>query len=201
MDELLRTLPKILFYIVVGYCYIKSYRYVRILENDKSSINNSLIEYLIIGFVIRSIFSLIPYSINYIIDNVIISICALILGFCAAKTISSRWFTKACYKLNILQTPNKYMWQAIDDNEHSTFVKVTNDKGYTIQGLLVRTETFQRFPIIQVAYYTVSYDGVIIYNHQKEPEWTMLIDTSKYDSIQYQYLPNSKKIENWKKLY
>ena len=199
MSELIQILPKILFYIIIGFCYTKTYMYVRIIESSNRSASDSIIHYLIIGFAIKSIFGLIPYTINYVVDNIIICICSIIIAYFAARFVSSNWLAKWLYKHDILQVPDKYIWESIEDDQYSTFIKATNDKGYTIQGLLVRTETFERFPIIQVAYYKLSRDGVVIYDHTKEPEWTMLLDTSKYDMIQYIYNKDSKKIETWKK--
>lgn len=196
MNDFINILPKVFFYIVIGYCYIHSYRFVRILDNEKN-VSNALIEYILYGFIIKSIFSLIPISINYIFDNIIIVILSVGLGCCGAKFIESDLVINIRKSCKIQQTPNRYAWNEVGDKEYNVYVEVKNDEGLEYFGLLVNTETYQRFPIIRLALFEVYKDDKLIEDHTDDPTRVIMIDTSKFSVIRLYYDKNSKNIERW----
>lgn len=196
MGDLVQTLPQIFFYIAIGFIYIHSYRFVHIVENE-SNISSALIEYIICGFVIKSAFSLIPISINYVLDNIIIMILSIIIGYGVATLVQSRFIGKLCSLLKIRQTSNLYVWHEVGDREYSVYVEVEDEKGLAYLGVLVNTETYQRFPIIRLALFEVYKDDKLIEDHTDDPTRVIMIDTSKFSVIRLYYDKNSKNIERW----
>lgn len=196
MGDLVQILPQIFFYIAIGYVYIHSYRFVRVIENEPN-ISSALIEYTICGFVIKSIFSLIPITINYVLDNIIIMILSIIVGYGVATLIQSSLVVKICSRLKIQQTPNLYVWHEVGDKENNVYVEVEDDKGLSYLGVLVNTETYQRFPIIRLALFEVYKNDKLIEDHTDDPTRVIMIDTSKFSVIRLYYAENSRNIKRW----
>lgn len=195
MKELVDILPQIILYLVFGFVFLKTYQFTRIVKFS-DDYENSLLRYLVIGFILKSVYSFIPISINSIIDNIIMIVISLCLGYGTAKFINNPISDKFRDKLGLRQTFGASIWDDLADEELDTFVTVFDDDGdKIIEGIWVLTETYERQPLIQLAAYTVSVGDKIVNDFSNEMRRTVLIDTSQYKDIRITYAKNSKKVK------
>lgn len=197
MLEIYNLLPNIVIYIVLGYIFLRVFRTVRIVKNP-DNYEHILTESLVLGFIIKSIAALIPFSFGYRLDIIGLSISSAIAGFLFAKLLSSKIMLDIIDKLQIKHTKFKYMWQNIEDPEFAVFVDITNpDTKSRYFGQLVMYEEFERSPIIQICKY-MSWSGeTLLYDFSEDPTRTVLIDTSKYTEIDIVYQKVSNVIKRW----
>lgn len=80
MSDIFNLLPNIIFYIVLGYIFLRVFRIVRIIKNS-DDYEHILVESLVFGFIIKNLFALIPFSFGYYIDIVGMSISSAVAGF------------------------------------------------------------------------------------------------------------------------
>lgn len=198
MNDLVTLLPEIILYIVLGYLFIHSYKFTRILKNA-NEYQHIFTESLIIGFVLRNIYALIPVSLGLYIDIVVMIISSIIIGYSLARLINSNILNKALKKLKIKQTFNQNIWADIEDKNGAIYVSIFDRETNTItDGILVLYESSERQPLIQLSEFRQVKDDIIINDFSNQPERTILIDTSKYKDVFITYDKNSKKIESWK---
>lgn len=197
MSDIFDLLPNIIVYIVLGYIFIRVFRIVRIVKNS-DNYEHILVESLVYGFIIKSIFALIPFSFGYYIDIVGMSISSAAVGFLSAKLLEANFICDIIDKLKIRHTKFKYMWQNIADPDLAIFIDVTNpDTNIRYFGQLVVYEEFERFPIIQICKY-INWNGDTLLNDfSEDPTRTVLIDTSKYTEIDITYQKSSNFIKRW----
>ena len=198
MAELINLLPEIILYFVLGFIFIRTYRFIRVNKNPEDY-KNILIEILISGFILRKLFDIFPLSFNYYVDTVGMIISSFILGLVIAKFVSSELLNNMLAKFKIRQTVNFNFWNDIEDKDSAIYVEVIDqENNIGIDGKLVLYEAFTRQPLIQLSTYRKSKENKIINDFSNQPERTILIDTSKYKDIVITYDKNSKKIESWK---
>lgn len=196
MKELYDLLPNVILYLVTGFIFLKTYRFVSIVQTT-TNYTHVLFESLITGFVLKSLYDLFP-SINVYVDIVGMIISSFVLGYLSAILMSTKWFEKFLLFLGIRQTKNKYIWQDIVDDQpiYATVLDYQNKVQYN--GKIVLIETYKEHPQIQLSEYTYSINGDLIDDFSNNPEYTVLIDTSKYSDIQISYHSDSDKVESWK---
>ncbi len=90
MKELYDLLPNIILYLVIRFIFLKTYRFVLIAQAT-TNYTYILFESLIVGFVLKSLYNLIP-SINIYVDIVGMIISSLIFGYFSAIIVSAKWF-------------------------------------------------------------------------------------------------------------
>lgn len=196
MNDFIKLLPSVFFYIAIGYCYLHTYRFVRIVDK-RDSLINTLMEYTLFGFIFKSIFDLIPIPLNEVVINIIAMAVVILLGYAAARTINSEKFAAICIKLRIQQTPNIYPWHEVGDKGRSVWVRFTDNDGLIYQGILINTETYQRFPVIKLSYYGVYKDGELYEDYSNDPTKVLVVDTSKYSNIRLIYQEDSIRVKDW----
>ena len=196
LNEFIQLLPSVFFYIAIGYCYLHTYRFVRI-SDKKDSLINTLMEYILCGFIFKSAFSLFHISINEIVINLSLMMIAIAFGIIGAKIINSNMFLAICQRLKIQQTPEIYPWHEVGDKGRSVWVSFTDDGGLTYQGVLINTETYQRFPVIKLSYYAVYKDNEMCEDYSNDPTRVLIVDTSKYGNIRLKYQKNSIRVKDW----
>lgn len=197
MKELVEVLPQIIMYIALGYSFIQTYKFVRILKQSKG-IEKTLTGSLVVGFVLDSVFKLLPTTKNDYLDNVLMIICSIILGYLFGVFINSNIFEKICGRLHIRQTPNSSIWSDIEDKNCGIFVRLECYETKTVfQGLYVLREAHERYPIIQLSGYQKMVDENVEIDYTKKPNRTIVLDTSKFDEISVVYDTNSPKVKKW----
>lgn len=198
MKELVEILPDIILYIALGYSFVQSYKYVRIIRKTKT-LDNLLIESLVVGFVLHNTLNSIIDLENIYFDTVGKIILSVVLGYIVGVFINSNVFRIICKVLKIRQTPNTSIWKDIEDRGKGVIVRVENyDKKIIIDGIYILAEAHKRFPIIQLAGYRKYENGEIVRDYEKEPQNTILVDTSKFDEINVLYDEKSNKTKHLK---
>lgn len=137
-------------------------------------------------------------SFNIYVDVVGMIVSSFILGYLSALIISAKWFNNFLLFLGIRQTKNQYIWQDIIDNQpiYVTVIDYQNKVQY--YGKVVMIETYKEHPQIQLSEYTYSVNGELVDDFSNNPEYTVLIDTSKYSDVKISYHYDSDKVMAWK---
>lgn len=197
MENLYEFLPSVITYIVLGYVFIKIFRITRVIKNT-NSIDDSIMESLVVGFIIKNCISLIPFSFGIYVDIIGMIISSAILGYVSAKALASNFVLNIIDKLKINHTKFKFMWQNIEDPDLAIFIDATNpDTNVRYFGQLLVYEEYERFPIIQIGKYMNWKDDELINDFSNDPTRTILIDTSKFTEIDITYQNESKAIKRW----
>lgn len=198
MTELIKLLPEIILYLVLGFIFIRTYRFIRINKNP-DDYKNILIEILISGFILRKLFAIIPLNLNKYIDTIGMIIGSFFFGIIIARFVNSKLLDNVLSVFKIRQTVNYSFWNDIEDKDAAIYIEVIDhENNIGIDGKLVLYEAFTRQPLIQLSAYRKSKDNKIINDFSNQPERTILIDTSKYKDLFITYDKNSKKTESWK---
>ncbi len=199
MSEFFDILPDIIIYIVLGCTCLYTFRIRRILKKP-DDYKHILTESLVVGFIIKSIMALIPFSFGEYIDIIGMIISSALIGYGVAALLEINWVNKLIDALKIRHTKFKYMWQNIDDPNHTIFIDATNPETHIRYfGQVVMYEEFERFPIIQICKYMAWKDNDLLFDYSDNPTQTVLIDTSKYTEIDIVYQKNSQVIKRWDK--
>lgn len=198
MRDLVVLLPEIILYIVLGFIFIRTYKFTRIINNI-TEYQHVFIVSLIVGFILWNIYSLIPISFGIYVDTIGMVVCSVIMGFISAKIINSNKLHKLFQKLKISQTVNQKIWADIEDKDNAIFVSIEDKTNHVLtDGMLVLYESFERQPLIQLSAFRQFQNGEIINDFSNNPERTILIDTSKYENVVITYNPDSEKIKRWR---
>lgn len=199
MDELAKRLPELIIYISLGFIFVKTYKFIRIIKPAKDQ-QGAVFEYLTVGFVIYKIFNAIPFTLGDVIDIIGISFCTFVSSIILASFVNSKKYDTICKLLKIHQTPNDDIWRDIEDRDCGIYIKVEDLRNKTtIDGLLVLYEQHNKTPYIQLSEYRVVKSGEMIEDHSDEPHRTILLDTSKYDTVSITYDEDSDKVKSWSK--
>lgn len=184
MNNLVSYLPDIIIYIILGFIFIKVYRFVSIIKNP-TDYKHILTESLICGFILKNIYSLIPIHINLYIDNLGMVLSTILLAYCAAKVIYSKWLTGVLEKVGIQQTPAKDFWVDVTQGEYASHITIFDrEHNLIIRGKVKMIETYNDRPLIQISNYTTTtLNNDIINNLEDNSVETIIIDTSKYPEI------------------
>ena len=199
MKELVDILPQIIIYIALGYSYIQTYKFVRIIKQGEG-IEATLIGSLVVGFVLKCVFEIIPSTHNVWLDNIFMISGAILLGYLTGVIINSKLFGIISRFLKIKQTPNSSIWRDIEDSDKGIIIRLENYETKTVfDGLYVLGEAYKRFPIIQLSGYRKTVDNEIEVDYKDEPQRTIVLDTSKFDEISVFYDTGSYKVKKWNK--
>lgn len=196
MSDLISYLPDVIIYIVLGFIFIKVYRFVSVIKNP-SDYKHILPESLIYGFILNSIYnliySMIPININIYIGRICMILLTVAAAYLSARIVYSQLFTNILCKLNIHQTPIKDFWVDITQGEYSSYITVIDDKHQSIiRGKIKLIETYNNRPLIQISNYTTTDFNTGEINNQKNNDFeTIVIDTSKYSEV-YLWHPQPK---------
>lgn len=198
MSDIFNILPDIVIYIVLGYICLHMYRITRIVKKS-DDFEHILTESIVVGFIIKNVISLIPFTFGEYIDTIGMIISSAAIGFGVAKILETPISDKVINILKIKYTKFKYMWQNIDDPNYAIFIDATNPETHIRYfGQVVMYEEFERFPIIQICKYMAWKDNDLLFNYSDDPTQTVLIDTSKYTEIDIIYQKDSRVIKRWK---
>lgn len=199
MSDLISYLPDVIIYIVLGFIFIKVYRFVSVIKNP-SDYKHILTESLIYGFILNSIYnliySMIPININIYIGRICMILLTVMAAYISARIVYGQLFTNILCKLNIHQTPIKDFWVDITQGEYSSYITVIDDKHQSIiRGKIKLIETYNDRPLIQISNYTTTDFNTGEISEQKDDFETIVIDSSKYSEI-YLWHPQPEDEEN-----
>lgn len=196
MNELVNLLPDIILYIVLGYVFIRVFKFICAIENN-TEYKHVFVESLITGFVLNNVFRIIPFSLGKYLDIIGMTIGSIILGYVSAFIFNSECLQRIFRFLKIKQTTNKYIWADIADKDCGTYISLYNkNKNEYIEGSVILFESFERKPIVQITKIRKTVNGNVVLDYTQNTERTLIVDTSKYDEIFVTYAVNSSKIKH-----
>lgn len=188
MSDLISYLPDVIIYIVLGFIFIKVYRFVSVIKNP-SDYKHILTESLIYGFILNSIYnliySMIPININIYIGRICMILLTVAAAYLSARIVYSQLFTNILCKLNIHQTPIKDFWVDVTQGEYASHITIFDrEHNLIIRGKVKMIETYNDRPLIQISNYTTTtLNNDTINNLEDNSVETIIIDTSKYPEI------------------
>lgn len=187
IKELMDILPQIIMYIVTGYVFLKTYHFVALKQNS-DDIEHILTGSLVVGFIYCKIAYMIPYTLSAKVDNVLIVLSALCLGYLLAIIFRQK---KIVYyildKLKIRDTGNVYIWDDMMDNRYPMKVSIAYDDVIYI-GMVHNFESYTNNPhIALVSYIVKDTHGKIINDYSADDTKVIILNTevSKYVEIEY----------------
>ncbi|MDY3792735.1 MAG: hypothetical protein SOZ56_09705 [Oscillospiraceae bacterium] len=199
MDKLIEILPTYIFFIVLGFIFLRIFRHMCSIKNS-DEYEHIIWESLLWGFVLYKCFSAIPFSINKTIDSLGMTVSTIILSTVCAKIYSNRFIDTMLRKLGIYRTRHKYIWQDLEDKENVTYINVINpETNEAYYGALKYYEDFERYPQIVLQYYKYWEDWHIkqpTLDFSNQPEYVVMVDTKVFSKINVMYNKNSEKVKN-----
>lgn len=197
MDKLIEALPQFIMSIVLGFVFIRVFRYMCSIKNS-DEYEHIIWESLLVGFILKTGFSVIPFSINQPIDSLGMVLTTILLSGILAKIYSKDWIDKILRKFGIHRTRHKYIWQDIEDEENVTLIKAINPETKEMYyGALKYYEDFERNPQIILQYFQYWENNECntpTLDFSDDPKCVVMIDTEKFSQIYAVYQSNSKKV-------
>lgn len=186
MKDLIDILLEIIMYIVTGYVLSKTFHFAA-LKQHSDNIEHILTGSLVLGFIYCKIANMIPVTISYEIDNILIILSALCLGYLSARLLRLKKIAYILDFLKIYDTGNKYLWDDLLDNKYSLKVCVTySDKIY--EGILYLYESYSNSPHIVLGAYTIKdiHNNIISdYSENNTKVIILKTDTAQFTEITY----------------
>lgn len=186
MKDLIDILPEIIMYIVTGYVLSKTFHFAA-LKQHSDNIEHILTGSLVLGFIYCKIANIIPVTISYEIDNILIILSALCLGYLSALLLRQKKIVYILDFLKICDTGNKYLWDDLLDNENALKICVTySDKIY--EGILYLYESYSNSPYIVLGAYMIKdiHNNIISdYSENNTKVILLKTDTAQFTEITY----------------
>ncbi len=199
MNELIEALPQYILYIVLGFIFLRIFRYMSTIKNS-NNYDHIIWESIVVGFILNTLYKAIPFSINQPIDTIGMIIGTIFAAGLSAKLYSCKHIDKGLRKLGIYRTRNTFIWQDIEDKDNATYINAVNpETNEAYSGMLKYYEDFERNPQIilqNYKYWEDWHNKTPTLDFSNEPEYTILIDTTVFSRITVIYLPESEKVKN-----
>jgi len=184
---LIDILPQIIIYVVIGYVFLKTYHFVGLKQNS-NDIEHILTGSLVIGFIYYKIASIIPFTLSVEIDNILIIISALCLGYLLAIIFRQKKIVYSILdKLKIRDTGNVYMWDDLMDDKFPMKIRITYDDN-TYTGIIHTFESYTNTPHIALASYIVEdINRKIEKDYSNDNTKIIILNTDTAKSIEVEY--------------
>lgn len=199
MEKLIDLLPQFISYIILGFIFLRVFRYVSTIKNS-DEYEHVIWESILVGFALKSCFALVPFSINKIIDTIGMILTTIAVAIVSAKLFSSKLIDNFLRAIGVYRTRHKYIWQDIEDKDYVTYVNAINpDTKEAYYGILKYYEDYERHPqiVLQSYIYWEDYkNDDTKSNFTNEPEYVVLLDTEQFSAITITYNPESDKVKN-----
>lgn len=198
MDSIFENLPNFIIYIILGFLFLRVFKYMCTLKNS-NEYEHVLMESILVGFILKQGYNLIIPSINDTIDIIIMIIITIIIAILFAKLYSSKFIDKFLYMMGVHRTRNKYIWKDIEDQDYRIVVDVFNpDTNEAYHGVVIYYEEFKEHPQIVLNYYQYFenwHNGKVTMDFSKNPNKVVIVDTEQFSRVTISYDKNSHKIK------
>lgn len=199
MEKLIEVLPQFITYIILGFVFLRIFRYVSTIKNS-DEYEHIIWESILVGFTLKKCFEFIPFSINMIIDTMGMILTTITVAILSAKLFSSKFIDVFLRKIGVYRTRHKYIWQDIEDKDYVTYINAINpNTKEAYYGILKYYEDYEKHPqiVLQSYIYWEDYlDSKTKHDFTNEPEYVVLIDTEKFSAITITYQSESDKVKN-----
>lgn len=184
-------MPQIVIYIVIGYVFLKTYHFVALKQNS-NDIEHILTGSLVIGFIYYKIANMIPFTISVEIDNVLIVLSALGLGYLFAISFRQKKIVYGVLdKLRIRDTGNVYMWDDLMDDKYPMRLRIVYDDAiYT--GMIHIIESYTNNPHIALSSYMIeNIQGEILKDYSNDHTKIIVLNTDIAKLVEIEYYNDS----------
>lgn len=175
-------------YLISGFCFIKTYSFVYVFNNNSKDIQDKLILYFVFGSLICKICFAFPLSFGKYIDDICITLISVISGFIIAKIMNSRYVNIFLDKLKVRRTVNTYLWNDLIDRDKVMKAKITINN-IVYEGKIHLIEELSNNPHIVLAEYSICGKKEI------EDNKIIVLDSSKASEIIIEYDKNSQMLD------
>lgn len=194
MEELIKYLPDIIIYIVVGFIFIRIFHFIALMQNS-TDINHILSSAFVIGYIYCNIAYCIPISINYYIDHVFIILSSVVVSFFLGRFVASKKYMKLFDKLGIRNSFNTYIWDDLMDQSKPMKIIITYDT-LQYEGMLHNFESYSNSPHITLASYIVrDSNGLTIKDYTDNHTNVVVLDSSTAKCVEIVYSKNSSECQ------
>lgn len=193
-------LSQIVIYIVIGYVFLRTYKFVA-LKQRSDNIDHILTSSLVVGFIYYEIANMIPISISVEIDNILIVLSALCLGYLLASILNQKKFVRFVLdKLKIQNTDNIYIWDDIMDDKYPMKMCIKyEDAAYS--GMVHFIESYTSNPRIALGAYVVeNSQGKITEDYSNDSTKIIVLNIAAAKFAQVEYYHNSAECTDIKDL-
>ena len=197
MDSIFENLPNYIIYIILGFLFLRVFKYMCTLKNS-NEYEHVLMESVLVGFILKQFYDLFP-SINDAIDIIGMTIATIIIAVIFAKFYSSKFIDKILCMMGVHRTRNKYIWKDIEDPDYRIVADVFNpDTNEAYHGVVIYYEEFKEHPQIVLNYYQYFenwHNGKVTMDFSKNPNKVVIVDTEQFSRVTISYDKNSHKIK------
>ena len=190
MEYILKELPSLVLYFTSGYVFIKIYGCIRSVVKQKDW-EHLFLRCVVFGYIYKNILCVIPYRSSKEYINVIgLIVFSAFIGIIAGVILNSNLFDKLLCKMNFRRTASEYFWDDLDDKKKTVWIHASNYQlNIEYFGILVLIEDHPRYPLIVLSNYLKRYNssGETIEDCYLDCSKRVLIDTEKYDIIEFVY--------------
>lgn len=170
------------------------------MREENKNTEHVLLSSIVIGFIISNIAKLVPVSISYEFDAIVLSITSLCFGFLCAKIYMNSKFKNILYDVfKINQTIDLYIWDTIVNSKCPTLVEVVTNDTLCIKGFPDLVEGFTDNPHITLANYRIyNCQGELI--EESDVNTTILLDLSNVKYYKFHYRKDSERMHELEEL-
>ena len=195
MDALIEYLPDIILYLAVGFAFLKTYHFVALRQNNNSP-DHIIVGSLVSGFIYCSIMTLIPFSISYYVDIILMIMGAVVVGYILGKIAVSPLTSKMLDILHICDTGNVYLWDDLMDQDWPMKV-VVKYSDYSYIGMLSNFESYSNSPHISIASYVMMDQyGKVMEDYTNDDGVVIVLPTENAISVKIEYAEKSRMRED-----
>lgn len=187
MEDIIANIETYAYYLAVGVAFVTAYD-KRAYSSSKREFEHKLFFSIIVGFFICFVFFNIPFSINIVVDRILIFFASALLGYCSAVVIHWEKMQKFLQKIKIYSTPYQTVWEStinLDRNNH-----LIMKKGELIyEGIIQSYEEGEKEPWFVLRNYIIkkANDMSIIENHSEDNSELFCIDINNAEYVKFKY--------------
>lgn len=196
IDKILELLPKIIYYVVPGYCFLKIMTFVnyRVLEDNEYILLKSVVISYILIMLGKIIQGKLPFliGISFEYKCLLLIITSIIAGYISGKVMESYKFDWVLEKMKIHRTKQSIIWHDIFKPDQVTYLRFYKTESEYIQGQLYLIEGNKEDPGIILKYPQTYKGGAFHPNNYKDSPNELLLKPSNYIWIEIIYKNNTR---------
>lgn len=194
-------LSEIALWLCSGYIFICILRFI-IQSRDESDYKYTVLKSFVLGYIFGKLFKAMPPITSNNIHNILIFIAMVVItAYLCGMFCSSNLIQRILRILRISTVARANVWQYMRDKSKSVWIRLRDtEKGTDIFGMWDFSENNAKSPVISLIRYSIenkekgiAEDGDKIHNKK------LLVDTSKYDIIEFIYKEDSFNLRKKKK--
>ncbi len=185
LEELLKLLPQILFYLIGGYIFVSIYRFVTCKDRINSAEDNIMAS-LTLGFIIKEACEAAGQN-SIVIYILLCAVIAYLLALLSCHLNSSSKIEPVLHMFKINRTSYSSIWyDFLPPNSNPIIVKlVDQEHGIYYKGLVRRVEENAHSPFIVLSNYRkYACDNTLLEDCSKNNKIRLMLKAESFSSIE-----------------